>query len=202
MENIFFLFFSSFSIVFSCVVVLSKNPVHSILSLILVFFNASSLLILLGSEFLAMLFIIVYVGAVAVLFLFIIMMLNIKISALTTSIYRYLPVFFVLGSVFVFEFLMLFYFDLVSLSISNLYLCQINFINDWSSSLEPSNNINVLGQLLYTHYSYLFLLSGVILLVSMLGAISLTLHKRNDTKRQLIYKQIRRDFSSSIKWKY
>jgi len=188
--------------VFSCVVVLSKNPVHSILSLILVFFNASSLLILLGSEFLAMLFIIVYVGAVAVLFLFIIMMLNIKISALTTSIYRYLPVFFVLGSVFVFEFLMLFYFDLVSLSISNLYLCQINFINDWSSSLEPSNNINVLGQLLYTHYSYLFLLSGVILLVSMLGAISLTLHKRNDTKRQLIYKQIRRDFSSSIKWKY
>jgi NADH-quinone oxidoreductase subunit J len=202
MENIFFLFFSSFSVVFSCVVVLSKNPVHSILSLILVFFNASSLLILLGSEFLAMLFIIVYVGAVAVLFLFIIMMLNIKISALTTSIYRYLPVFFVLGSVFVFEFLMLFYFDLVSLSISNLYLCQINFINDWSSSLEPSNNINVLGQLLYTHYSYLFLLSGVILLVSMLGAISLTLHKRNDTKRQLIYKQIRRDFSSSIKWKY
>jgi NADH-quinone oxidoreductase subunit J len=202
MENIFFLFFSSFSVVFSCVVVLSKNPVHSILSLILVFFNASSLLILLGSEFLAMLFIIVYVGAVAVLFLFIIMMLNIKISALTISIYRYLPVFFVLGSVFVFEFLMLFYFDLVSLNISNLYLFQINFINDWSSSLEPSNNISVLGQLLYTHYSYLFLLSGVILLVSMVGAISLTLHKRNDTKRQLIYKQIRRDFSSSIKWKY
>jgi NADH-quinone oxidoreductase subunit J len=202
MENIFFLFFSSFSIVFSSIVILSKNPVHSILSLILVFFNASGLLILLGSEFLAMLFIIVYVGAVAVLFLFVIMMLNIKISGLTTSIYRYLPIFFVLGSIFVFEFLMLFYFDLVSLNLNNLDLFQTNFLNEWTSFLEPSNNIDVLGQLLYTYYSYLFLLSGVILLVSMIGAISLTLHRRNDTKRQLIYKQIKRDFSSSIIWKH
>jgi NADH-quinone oxidoreductase subunit J len=83
---------------------MSKNPVHSILSLILVFFNAASLLIILGAEFLAMLFIIVYVGAVAVLFLFVIMMLNVKVTNLTTSIYRYLPISFIFGLIFFLSF--------------------------------------------------------------------------------------------------
>jgi NADH-quinone oxidoreductase subunit J len=76
-----------------------------------------------------------------------------------------------------------------------------NFLNEWSASLVSVSNIVVLGQLLYTYYSYLFILSGVILLVSMLGAISLTLHRRNDIKKQYIYKQIERDFGSSIIWK-
>lgn len=201
MENTFFLLFSSFSIIFSCFVILSRNPVHSILSLILVFFNASSLLLLLGSEFLAMLFVVVYVGAVAVLFLFVIMMLNIKMSSLSISIYRYLPVFFVLGSVFLLEFLVLFHFDLAPISLNNIYSPQINLINEWVDHVEPLNNIKILGRVLYTNYAYLFVLSGVILLVSMIGAITLTLHRRNDTKRQLVYKQIKRDFSSSILWK-
>lgn len=201
-ENIFFLFFSSLSIVFSFFVIMSKNPVHSILSLILVFFNAASLLIILGAEFLAMLFIIVYVGAVAVLFLFVIMMLNVKVTHLTTSIYRYLPISFIFGLIFFFEFLMLFYTDLVSINTDDLYLFQNNFVNNWFLSLVSVSNIAVLGQLLYTYYSYLFILSGVILLVSMLGAISLTLHRRNDIKKQLIYKQIKRDFGSCITWKH
>jgi len=101
-ENIFFLLFSSLSIIFSFFVIISRNPVHSILSLILVFFNAASLLIILGAEFLAMLFVIVYVGAVAVLFLFVIMMLNIKVTSLTASIYRYLPISIIFGSIFFF----------------------------------------------------------------------------------------------------
>ena len=83
-----------------------------------------------------------------------------------------------------------------------LYLFEDNFVNEWSASLAPMGNIVVLGQLLYTYYSYLFILSGIILLVSMLGAISLTLHRRNDIKKQFIYKQIERDFSSSIVWKH
>jgi NADH-quinone oxidoreductase subunit J len=182
-------------------VIISKNPVHSILSLILVFFNAASLLIIIGAEFLAMLFIIVYVGAVAVLFLFVIMMLNVKVTNLTASIYRYLPISLILGSIFFFQFFMLFYVDLVSVNTSYLYLMEDNFLNEWSASLVSVSNIVVLGQLLYTYYSYLFILSGVILLVSMLGAISLTLHRRNDIKKQYIYKQIERDFGSSIIWK-
>lgn len=201
-ENIFFLLFSSLSIVFSFFVIISKNPVHSILSLILVFFNAASLLIILGAEFLAMLFIIVYVGAVAVLFLFVIMMLNVKVTNLTTSIYRYLPISCLFGFIFFFEFLMLLHTDLVSINADNLYLFQNNFVNNWFLSLIPISNVAVLGQLLYTYYSYPFILSGVILLVSMLGAISLTLHRRNDIKKQLIYKQIQRDFSSCITWKH
>jgi len=201
-ENIFFFFFSFLSIIFSFFVIISKNPVHSILSLILVFFNAASLLIILGAEFLAMLFIIVYVGAVAVLFLFVIMMLNVKVTKLTSSIYRYLPISFIFGSIFFFEFFMLFYLDLVSVNTNYLYLFENNFVNEWSTSVVPVSNIVALGQLLYTYFSYLFILSGIILLVSMLGAISLTLHRRNDVKKQFIYKQIERDFSSSIIWKH
>ena len=200
-ENIFFSFFSLFSIVFSFFVILSKNPVHSILSLILVFFNAASLLIIIGAEFLAMLFIIVYVGAVAVLFLFVIMMLNVKVTNLTSSIYRYLPISFILGLIFFFQFSTLFYGDLVSIDNSYLHLIEKNVLNEWSLSIVSVSNIAVLGQLLYTYYSYLFILSGIILLVSMLGAISLTLHRRNDIKKQLIYKQLGRDFGSSITWK-
>ena len=201
-ENTFFFLFSSLSIIFSFFVIISRNPVHSILSLILVFFNAASLLIILGAEFLAMLFVIVYVGAVAVLFLFVIMMLNIKVTSLTASIYRYLPISIIFGSIFFFEFCMLFYTDLASVNINNLYLFADNFINDWNSSLLPTSNILVLGRLLYTYYSYLFIVSSIILLVSMIGAISLTLHRRNDVKKQFIYKQIERDFTSSIIWKH
>ena len=128
MENIFFFLFSSLSIIFSFFVIISKNPVHSILSLILVFFNAASLLILLGAEFLAMLFIIVYVGAVAVLFLFVIMMLNVKVTNLTASIYRYLPISIIFGSIFFFEFFMLFYLDLASVNVNYLYYEALLFI--------------------------------------------------------------------------
>jgi NADH-quinone oxidoreductase subunit J len=201
-ENMFFFFFSSLSIIFSLFVIMSRNPIHSILSLILVFFNAASLLVLLGAEFLAFLFIIVYVGAVAVLFLFVIMMLNIKTTALTSSIYRYLPISLIFGSFFFFEFLVLFYVNLASIDLNNLHLFESNFVNEWSVSIVPLSNIVVLGKLLYTFYSYLFIVSGVILLVSMIGAISLTLHRRNDIKKQFIYKQIEREFGSSIIWKH
>lgn len=206
-ENLFFYLFATLAIIFALFVIISKNPIHSILSLILVFFNAASLLILLGAEFLAMLFVIVYVGAVAVLFLFVIMMLNIKTSNLSISMYRYLPISFLFGSVFLSELFIMFYFDLASINgyklnlLANFDFINQNFLISWQDSIYFFNNVVVLGQLLYTYFSYAFVLSGIILLVSMIGAISLTLHRRNDIKRQYIYKQIQRDFRSAISWK-
>ena len=206
-ENLFFYLFATLEIIFAFFVIISKNPIHSILSLILVFFNAASLLILLGAEFLAMLFVIVYVGAVAVLFLFVIMMLNIKAANLSISMYRYLPISLLFGSVFFSELFIMFYFDLASVnsyklnSVSNFDFVNQNYLIFWQDSIYFFSNVVVLGQLLYTYFSYPFILSGVILLVSMIGAISLTLHRRNDIKRQYIYKQIQRDFRSAISWK-
>jgi len=152
-----------------------------------------------------MLFIIVYVGAVAVLFLFVIMMLNIKTSNLSISMYRYLPISILFGSVFFSELFVIFYFDLVPIDVYNLSLF-LNFdylyFNDWENSVSSQNNVLALGLVLYTYFSYLFVVSGIILLVSMIGAISLTLHRRNDIKRQYIYKQLGRNFKSAISWKY
>lgn len=203
LENLIFSLFSILSIVFSLFVVISKNPIHSILSLILVFFNAASLLIFLGAEFLAMLFIIVYVGAVAVLFLFVIMMLNIKISSFSVSMYRYLPMFILFGLIFFSELFLILFIDLVSIDSYNLTLLNyevlsFNFLRLWELQLNSYNNIVVLGSLLYTYYFYLFVVSGIILLVSMIGAISLTLHRRNDIKKQYIYKQIKTSFPARI----
>jgi NADH-quinone oxidoreductase subunit J len=206
-ENLFFYLFATLAIIFAFFVIISKNPIHSILSLILVFFNAASLSILLGAEFLAMLFVIVYVGAVAVLFLFVIMMLNIKTANLSISMYRYLPISLLFGSVFFSELFIMFYFDLASVNSYKLNLLtdfdpvNQNFLISWQESVYFFSNVVVLGQLLYTYFSYPFILSGIILLVSMIGAISLTLHRRNDIKRQYIYKQIQRDFRSAISWK-
>jgi NADH-quinone oxidoreductase subunit J len=154
-----------------------------------------------------MLFVIVYVGAVAVLFLFVIMMLNVKLSNLNASMYRYLPISTIFGFVFLCEILVVLYVDISSVNIHNLmlltppYSIHLNFLNIWANSITPLNNIVIFGQLLYTYYSYLFITSGLILLVSMIGAISLTLHRRNDIKRQYIYKQVQRDFYTAISWK-
>jgi NADH-quinone oxidoreductase subunit J len=208
-ENLFFILFSVLSITFALFVISCKNPVHSILSLIFVFFNAAGLLIFLGAEFLAMLFIIVYVGAVAVLFLFVIMMLNIKESSLIISIYNYIPVFFFFTIIFLYEVFTIYSSDLMPLDISkantllhyNKLVLDFTTINFLDNVLNHSTNIIVIGNLLYTQFFPMFFVSGVILLVSMIGAISLTLHKRNDIKRQLIFKQVEKNFGNSIIWR-
>jgi len=198
MNNLSFYIFSLFSIIFSLAVVTSKNPVHSVLSLILVFFSLAGLFIILGAEFLAILFIIVYVGAVAVLFLFIIMMLNIKLVSLDLSMYRYIPLFFIFGSIFCVGFSLVVYDYLIPV---NVFYIFNNYMNNWFISSISYTNVAVFSYYIYTYYSILFLVSGIILLVSMIGAISLTLHKRNDIKRQYIYKQINRNFQDSIRWR-
>ena len=207
MNYLFFYFFSSLSVIFSLFVVISRNPIHSILSLIVVFFNIASLFILLGAEFLAVLFVIVYVGAVAVLFLFVIMMLDIKLVGLNVSAYRYTPIFLIFGLVFLSEFTLAFCNDLTFVDVEYLFsshffnYCFDNLSNNWYLFVFSFINIITFSNYIYTSYFLLFIISGVILLVSMIGAISLTLHRRNDIKRQHIYKQIIKNFSNSIVWK-
>lgn len=208
MYNLLFCTFSLFSFVFSLAIVTSKNPVYSILSLIIVFFNVSGLFILLGAEFLALLFIVVYVGAVTVLFLFIIMMLNIKLMNIRFSVYRYVPIFIIFGFTFFLEFYLIFVDYLIPIDIYNLFLLNsrncclsTNPLNDWSLISFAFSNIIIFSDFIYTSYFFLFMSSSIVLLISMIGAISLTLHRRNDVKRQCIYKQINRNFHNSVSWK-
>lgn len=208
-ENIFFVLFSSLSIIFSFFVIFCKNPVHSILSLIFVFFNTAALLIFLGAEFLAMLFVIVYVGAVAVLFLFVIMMLNIKESNFLFSLYNYIPIFIFLITIFVYQVYFVYSSSLMPLHIFkasfliNYKTLIIDFVvlNFLDCVLNYTTNIFVIGNILYTEFFLMFFISGIILLVAMIGSITLTLHKRNDIKRQYIFKQIERNFNNSIFWR-
>lgn len=196
-ENLLFLFLSFFAVFFAFGVIVSKNPVHSILCLILVFFNSACLLIILGAEFLAMLLIIVYVGAVAVLFLFVIMLLHIKLFKSNTLVYRYMPISMIFGFFFLLELFFILCNDLPFLDIYFLPSdVAFNYLNFWY--IYSLNNVLTIGSCLYTKFSFLLIFSGIILLVSMLGAISLTLHKRNDVKKQYIFKQTSISFNNSI----
>lgn len=206
MENLLFLSFSFLTIVCGISVITSKNPIHSVLFLVLVFFNVASLLIFLGVEFLALLFLIVYVGAVAVLFLFIIMMLSVKIPEFKSTIYQYMPIGLLLGACFLFEVLVIFDTELVSLIFFpynhlSFNLFSLNPIVFWSFEVTPIQNVKVIANVLYTYYALLFILAGIILLISMIGAIMLTLHRRSDIKRQEIYKQVQQEFEVALSWK-
>ena len=184
--------------------VTSKNPIHSVLFLVFVFFNSAGFLILLGVEFLAMLFLIVYVGAVAVLFLFVMMMLNVKISESTNAIYRYLPIGLFLSIIFLFEIFLIIEGDLNSIDSVNFTQNEYNILQNeflvntsWVDNVISSTNVDVIGSVLFTYYSYFFIMASVILLVAMIGAIALTLHRRSDVRRQDIYKQLQRDFEGA-----
>ena len=179
-----FLFFiiSIIIITSSLLVILSKNPIHSVLFLILVFFNTSILFLFSNAEFLAMILLIVNIGAVAVLFLFVVMMLDINITKQRQTFLNYLPTGLFIGFIILIELIYV-------VSQSNL-----NFVKTNSSNINISNqileNTKIIGNVLYTDYFLLFQLSGIILLVAMIGAIYLTLRKRKGTKKQNIYKQI------------
>jgi NADH-quinone oxidoreductase subunit J len=186
-------FFVLFSATF---VITAKNPIHSVLFLVFVFFNVAGMLVLLGVEFLAMLLLIIYVGAVAVLFLFVIMMLHVKIP----QTYKNLSMYIIgLTLVFLFEFyVMVENNSIVLYDFSGLVYLN-NFI-DWVDTVVLTTNTAVIGTILYTHYSFYFILCGYILLISMIGAIVLTLFRRTDMRRQEIYKQTRVTFRNTIKF--
>ncbi len=173
-------------------VVAGRNPVHSVLFLILAFFNAAALFVLLGAEFLAMILAVVYVGAVAVLFLFVVMMLDIDFAELKKGALQYLPISALIGIVLVIELLMVAGVWAVSPAAPQA-----------KAAATPTNltNTAALGHILYTDYIFYFQTAGVILLVAMIGAIVLTLRHRPDVRRQSIPAQNRRTRAEAIEIK-
>jgi len=260
-EMTLFSIFSFLALLSAIMVIRAKNPVYSVLFLILVFCNTSGLLILIDLDFFAMVFLVVYVGAIAVLFLFVVMMLNIKLSEINENVLRYLPIGGVIGCIFLFEiflvldkdFIPLVAFDTTSalplsetisfhfrfllatlipllfslftlpFSSSEIVsqwfakyqsfsdqLQNIDQVSDkyalthidytiWPSKIENITTIEALGQVVYTYYVYFFIVASLILLVSMIGAIVLTMHKGIFVKRQEVFEQNTRDFSKTVK---
>ena len=191
--SITFYFFSFIVILSAIMVISSKNPVHSVLFLILSFVNTSGLFVLLGAEFLAMILIVVYVGAVAVLFLFVVMMLDINFIKFREGFLQYLPFGLLLGFVLLIELLMIF----LSGNLKNMTLIEYNLL----PVTKQIENTKELGSILYTKYFYLFQLSGLILLVAMIGSIILTLRQRTGVKKQIIHKQIEVEAKRAIEKK-
>jgi len=202
MDLLFYLF-SSMTLISGVMVIQSRNPVHSVLFLILVFFNAAGLLVLLGLDFFAMIFLVVYVGAIAVLFLFVVMMLNIKIAEINEKRLRYLPIGGVLGLLFLFEVLLIVDNDLIPLlhyeSKELLLEFKDLFFVNWSDNLQTIPNIQAVGNLVYTYYFYFFLMASIILLVAMIGAIVLTMQRGVRIKRQQVFLQNTRDYAKTIR---
>ena len=172
-------------------VISSRNPVHSVLFLILAFFNAAALFILMGAEFLGMILVVVYVGAVAVMFLFVVMMLDINFAELRQGFLKYLPIGAVVGIVLLAELL-------IVLGGWTLAPDAAASIRSPMPGMEETTNTRALGQLIYTHYLFAFQGAGVILLIAMVGAIVLTLRRRRGVRRQDIGAQVRRRPTDTI----
>jgi NADH-quinone oxidoreductase subunit J len=165
-------------------VVSARNPVHSVLFLILSFFSAAGLFVLLGAEFLAMLLVVVYVGAVAVLFLFVVMMLDVDFAALRQGFARYMPLGGLVAGILVVEMIV------VSTSVATSGAARLN---DTPAAAGPDiSNAETIGRVLYTDYVYFFQAAGLVLLVAMIGAIVLTLRHKPGVRRQSIVDQVAR----------
>lgn len=189
--NLMFYIFSLITIFSALMVISSKNPVHSVLFLILAFFNAAGLFVLLGAEYIAMTLVIVYVGAVAVLFLFVVMMLNINFSEMRDGFLRYLPLGGAVAVTIFAEFVFVFS---SSLKGKNMLAPVKNAI---ASSSEVTNT-QAIGNILYTNYAYPFQMAGIILLIAMIGAIVLTKRDRIGVRKQNIAKQLARTKESGM----
>jgi len=188
-----FYLFAAVTIAAAFLVISARNPVHSVLFLILAFFNAAGLFVLLGAEFLAMILIIVYVGAVAVLFLFVVMMLDIDFVELRQGFLNYLPVGGLVGFILALELILV------------LGANSVAPIEGMAASPTPPlgdvTNTEALGRILYTDYVYLFQTAGLVLLVAMIGAIVLTLRTREGVRRQNIGEQVARTPATGMELK-
>ena len=175
MPALFFYLFAAVCVASAVMVIVSRNPVHSVLFLILAFVNAAGLFVLMGAEFLAMVLVFVYVGAVAVLFLFVIMMLDVDFAELREGFIEYLPVGIVIGGIFLFELLLTVGVWVINPGVAKSITAAI-----------PANvsNTEALGLVLYTRYIHYFQIAGMVLLVAMIGAIVLTLRHKVSVKRQ------------------
>ena len=190
-EALAFYMFAVILVASAAMVISAKNPVHSVLFLILTFFNAAGIFVLLGAEFLAMILVIVYVGAVAVLFMFVVMMLDINFVELRQGFLQYLPIGALIGIILIVELLAL----VGSWSITPE---TISNISDPKPDIMVTTNTHALGQIIYTKYVYLFQSAGMILLVAMIGAIVLTHRQRKGVKKQDISSQLARRAENSV----
>ncbi len=189
-----FYLFAVIVIASGVMVIAARNPVHSVLFLILAFFNAAGLFVLMGAEFLAFILIIVYVGAVAVLFLFVVMMLDINFVELRQGFLQYLPVGALVGVILLVELVFIFGAWATAPDASSLLAAKV-------PALAEATNTEALGRILYTKYVYLFQASGLVLLVAMIGAIVLTLRPRPGVRRQQIMEQVGRSRADSVEVK-
>jgi NADH-quinone oxidoreductase subunit J len=186
---LFFYLFAGICVASAFMVIASRNPVHSVLFLILTFVNASALFLLLGAEFLAMILIVVYVGAVAVLFLFVVMMLDVDFVELRQGFLNYLPIGALVGAIMFFELLGGLVAAIIGPGITGRIAQPIK---------TDITNTEAIGLLLYTHYAYFFQIAGLVLLVAMIGAIVLTLRHRVRVKRQIASVQVTRTKVTAI----
>lgn len=188
---VFFYIFAFVAVASAVMVVASRNPVHSVLFLILTFFNAAALFILTGAEFLGMILLVVYVGAVAVLFLFVVMMLDVDFAELRSGALKHAPIGALVGLIVAAELIIV-----VGGSVFSPIAAKS--ISMPIPPITERTNTAALGDVLYTNYFFFFQLAGLILLVAMIGAIVLTLRHRTDIKRQDISKQVARDPKTAI----
>jgi NADH-quinone oxidoreductase subunit J len=190
-QAILFYIFAAVAVASGVLVVSARNPVHSVLFLILAFFNTAGLFILIGAEFLAMILVIVYVGAVAVLFLFVVMMLNIDFLQLRSGFVGYLPIGALIGAILLAELIL----------VAGSWLIVPGGLGPVTPSATGGialTNTHALGNILYTRYLFAFQAAGLILLVAMIGAIVLTLRHRADVRRQSIAAQLARTRAQSV----
>ncbi len=188
---LFFYLFAGVCIASAFMVISARNPVHSVLFLILAFVNASGLFVLMGAEFLAMILVVVYVGAVAVLFLFVVMMLDVDFAEFRQGSLQYLPIGALGGLILFFELLLLVFTWPISPDIAQTITAPI-------PPVAGTTNTEALGQVLYTRYIYYFQAAGIVLLVAMIGAIVLTLRHKPNIKRQNIADQVARTKATAI----
>jgi NADH-quinone oxidoreductase subunit J len=188
---LFFYLFAGICVASAVMVIASKNPVHSVLFLILAFVNAAGLFVLMGAEFLAMILIVVYVGAVAVLFLFVVMMLDVDFAELREGFLNYLPVGGLIAFIFLFELLLVLGAWAIGPGVAKTITAPI-------PNIDTLSNTAALGRVLYTRYVYYFQAAGLVLLVAMIGAIVLTLRHKPNVKRQNVADQIARTKATAI----
>jgi NADH-quinone oxidoreductase subunit J len=192
LQTIMFYLFAVVAVASGVMVVSSRNPVHSVLFLILAFFNSAGLFVLLGAEFLAMILVIVYVGAVAVLFLFVVMMLNIDFEELRSGFMRYMPVGALVGFILLAELMLVFGSWVIAPGIAGIEAAPL------PAPAVALTNTRALGDLIYTRYIFAFQAAGLILLVAMIGAIVLTLRQRVGVRRQSIPQQLARTRAEAV----
>lgn len=207
--NVMFIAITFLITLCALLVIMSKNPVHSILFLVLIFTITTILFLTLNIDFIAMLFLVLYVGAIVVLFLFVVMMLNVRILELNERIISYVPIAIVIVLIFfllILSIIMNNFLDNTEESITEVFLKDsINVLNNkqvsYSSflNLNTYNNLSLIAALLYSDYVYLFLLAGMALLVAMLGSIVLTLNSSHKSKRQDYYFQTNKDIVKAIR---